>query len=274
MGHLPEIFQPHHSLVLDLPFRPSLRQRLLLAAVTPLAHALPVPRSKEIATLANRVATVSSDLPRRLLVNAIRESILLITGGWKQLDLSSLRHLPEPWMSTGRSTLFLSMHHGNWEWLAGILHHLRSDTLGVARSAHQRPGQRLLEHVRSYHHTPVVYDQRGVRTAHKTLRQGGLVAFLADQRPPTQGEPGVWMGLPTLISPLPRFWCQGIQPDIWIGHLLPGPTHYRLTLQCHSPTAIHAWDQVLDQAFLPLARRTPEWHFGFFHNRLVPRGTF
>jgi lauroyl/myristoyl acyltransferase len=127
--------------------------------------------------------------------------------------------------------------------------------------------------VRSFHKTPVLYDQVGVRAAHKTLRQGGLVAFLADQRPPTQGESGTWLGQPTQVSPLPRRWCQGLEPEIWTGHLIPGPAQYRLTLERFSSEVIQDWDRVLDQTFLPLVHQSPEWHFGLFHNRLVPRGT-
>ncbi len=165
------------------------------------------------------------------------------------------------------------MHHGNWEWLAGILYHLRKDSIGVARSAHQRPGQILLEHVRRYHRTPVHYNQAGVRLAHKTLRQGGLVAFLADQRPPTQGTPGTWMSQSTQVSPLPRFWCKGISPEIWTGSLLPELDHYQIVLHRYSPEVIQHWDALLDQDFAPLVAATPEWHFGLFHNRLVPRET-
>jgi hypothetical protein len=274
MGDPLPIFQPLQTWTVDLPFRPALWQRLLVAATSPLARVLPVPRSEEIATLAGRIGAPTTTLPRRLFRHALQEGLFLVSGGWRQLDLSPLRDTPDPWTRCGQPTLFLSMHHGNWEWLAGILHHLRKDTLGVARAAHQRPGQMLLNHVRAFHQTPIFYNQAGVRAAHKTLRQGGLVAFLADQRPPTQGEPGTWLGQPTRVSPLPRRWCQGIEPDIWTGHLLPEPTRYRLTLERYPAEVIHHWDLLLDQTFLPLVHQSPDWHFGLFHNRLVPRETF
>ncbi len=263
------------TLVVDLPFKPTLKQRFLVGAVAPLGRILPIPRLTEILSLTRsaQVTHPSPDLARQLFRNALREAILLLTGGWNQLDLSPLRQVSGIWTETGRPTLFLSMHHGNWEWLAGILHHLRKDAIGVARAAHQRPGQILLEHVRHYHKTPVLYNQTGTRVAHRTLRRGGLVAFLADQRPPTQGEPGVWFGNPTLVTPLPRLWCQGIAPDIWTGWLLPGPSSYQLTLKRYSPEVISQWDELLDNDFLPLVRQSPEWHFGLFHRRLVSRGT-
>lgn len=273
MAPPPPTFEPLETWSVDLPFRATLLQRFLWVATAPLAHLCPVPRTQELLALAGRIGAPPTNLPRHLFRNAVRESLLLLTGGWRQLDLSPLGGIPSHWTQCGRPTLFLSMHHGNWEWLAGILHHLRRDTIGVARAAHQRPGQWLLDHVRSFHNTPVLYNQVGVRAAHKTLRLGGLVAFLADQRPPLQGEPGIWFGQPTLVSPLPRRWCQGLEPEIWVGHLLPGPTHYRLTLQRYPSEVIQLWDQLLDQTFLPLVQHSPAWHFGFFHNRLVSRGT-
>ena len=275
MTGTPSPILPLESLSVDLPFHPTLFQRLLALAVVPLSHLVPVPRSQEILSLA-RTATVlpvPKQLPRRLFCNAIRQSLLLVTGGWRQLDLSPLQDVAPCWTQTGTPTLFLSMHHGNWEWLAGILYHLRKDSLGVARAAHQRPGQILLDHVRSFHRTPVLYNQAGTRAAHRTLRRGGLVAFLADQRPPTHGEPGTWMGQPTRVSPLPRLWCRGIQADLWTGALLPMSTSYRLTLRRYPSEAIAHWDKLLDQDFAPLVAQSPEWHFGLFHRRLVPPGT-
>ena len=264
---------PLGSLEVDLPFHPTLLQRLLLTSVSPLVNLIPIPRKAEISSLANTIGTPPSFHPRRLFQNAVRECLLLLSGGWRQLDLSPLADAPSIWKETERPVLFLSIHHGNWEWLAGILHHLRPDTLGVARSAHHPLGQHLLEYVRVFHRTPVLYDQTGVRLAHRSLRRGGLVAFLADQRPPTQGEPGQWMGQPTSVTPLPRLWCRNLPAEIWTGHLLPHPTYYTLTLRRYAPEAIQTWDTLLDQEFLPLVHQQPDWHFGFFHRRLVSRGT-
>ena len=184
MGNLSPIFKPLQTWTVDLPFHPTLWQRFLRTTTKPLTWGCPIPRSEEILSRAKRLGVSTTDLPRRLFGNAFRESLLLLSGGWRQLDLTPLQNAPSTWTQCGRPTLFLSMHHGNWEWLAGILYHLRKDTMGVARAAHQRPGQWLLDHVRSFHRTPVLYNQEGVRAAHRSLRQGGLVAFLADQRPP------------------------------------------------------------------------------------------
>ncbi|MEK7392688.1 MAG: hypothetical protein AAB214_08995 [Fibrobacterota bacterium] len=262
-------FTPLETLVVDLPFRLSLTQRILLALTSPLGRWLPIPRESEIALLAQSVLPhPPGNLPRQLFRNALRESALLLTGGWNRLDLTPLSQISSNWTQTGRPALFLSMHHGNWEWLAGILFHLRPDCIGVARAAHQRPGQLLLEHVRRFHKTPVLYNQTGVRAAHKTLRRNGLVAFLADQRPPTQGVPGTWMGHSTQVTPLPRLWCEGITPEVWTGTLLPGRSSYQLRLQRYPAEVIAHWDLLLDQDFRPLIEATPSWHFGFFHKRL------
>jgi lauroyl/myristoyl acyltransferase len=216
-----------------------------------------------------------SDLPRRLFLHAVEQSSLLLTGGWKNLDLGPLRNLEDVWTRRGNPTLFLSMHHGNWEWLSGILHVLRPDTIGVARSAHHPLGQGLLHFVRHYHRTPVHYDVQGFKAAHRTLNSGGLVAFLPDQRPPSRGEPGVWLGQPTQVSPLSRRWGRTHHPDLWIGHLTPAsPTSYVFELFRYPPEAAEIWDQLLDFHFIPWVQQAPDLHFGFFHRRLVPRETF
>jgi hypothetical protein len=167
------------------------------------------------------------------------------------------------------------MHHGNWEWMAGILHNLRGDSIGVARAAHHPMGQRLLQFIRHFHKTPVYYDMDGFKAAHRTLDQGGLVAFLPDQRPPTKGESGVWLGQPTQVTPLPRRWSLGRTPGLWVGHLTPqSPTSYLLEIFQYPPEAIEVWDRILDFHFIPWVRQSPDLHFGFFHRRLVPRETF
>jgi len=191
------------------------------------------------------------------------------------LDLEPLRDLDGIWTQSGVPTLFLSMHHGNWEWLAGILHRLRPDAIGVARSAHHPLGQGLLEFVRHFHRTPVHYDNRGFKNAHRTLARGGLVAFLPDQRPPSGSEPGVWLGQPTQVTPLPRRWSRSHRPDLWIGHLTPSsPTSYVFELYRYPPEAAEFWDRLLDFHFVPWVAQAPDLHFGFFHRRLVPRETF
>jgi lauroyl/myristoyl acyltransferase len=218
---------------------------------------------------------LSSHFPRQLFRRAFEQSMLLLTGGWKSLDLNPLQEMDEVWTRRGVPILFLSMHHGNWEWLSGILHVLRSDAIGVARSAHHPLGQGLLQYVRHFHRTPVLYDVPGFKAAHRALTSGGLVAFLPDQRPPSRSEPGVWLGQPTRVTPLPRRWGRAHQPELWIGHLTPAsPTAYTLELFRYPPEATEIWDQVLDFHFIPWVRETPDLHFGFFHRRLVSRETF
>lgn len=272
---LMDAIQPIGQCRVELPFKPNPAQSATRTCLRILGRMFPVPRRSEALTLARTVdETVPPDLPRRLFLNACDQSALLLSGGWNQLDLTPLQSLGDPWTRKGISTLFISMHHGNWEWLAGILHVLRSDSIGVARSAHNPWGQRLIAHVRHFHKTPIFYDEAGYRKAHRTLKHGGLVAFLADQRPPSQGEPGSWLGCSTRVSPLPRRWARTIQPEFWTGHLTPQTsTSYELELFRYPSSALLHWDQSLDALFLPLVRNHPDWHFGFFHKRLVPRET-
>lgn len=214
------------------------------------------------------------DFPRRLFRNACLEVSRIATDGWSSLDLDPLERVGDPWIQTGHPTLLLSMHQGNWEWLAGVLFHLRKDTIGVARSAHHPLGQRILRWARAYHRTPVHYDGDGYRLARRTLSRGGLVAFLPDQRPPSGGVPGQWLGQATLVSPLPLLWTRDLEVDLWVGQLNPvGEFRYRLELRRYPPSALATWDQVLDANILPSIETSPAHHFGFFHRRLVPRGT-
>lgn len=216
---------------------------------------------------------VCGELPigfsRSLFQHSVDQAALILTGGWNQFDLSPLEALDPSWKQEGNGAVFLSMHHGNWEWLAGILFALRRDALGVARSAHHPLGQSLLRFVRRYHRTPVFYDREGYRIAHRRLNEGGLVAFLADQRPPTHGEPGAWFGHPTLVSPLPRLWAREDLREVWVGQLVPLPHNtYQLDLIAYPASVIHQWDHILDFHFSEWVRAHPEVHFGFFHRRL------
>lgn len=266
---------PTHSLSLDLHFRPTRKMRLQHRLVLSLGRLLPIPREQEIQALAS---TVLGDLPdlfcRTLFLNALSEACWLWQGAWNVLDLPHRQSLDPTWTTPGASTLFLSMHHGNWEWLAGILFHLRSDTIGVARSAHHPLGQRLLRWVRDFHKTPVYYDRDAILRASHQLQRNGLVAFLPDQRPPTGGIPGLWLGQPTLVTPLPLVWTRSSTPSLWIGQLIPSSTQtYHLDLHAYPPADLPSWDRLLDLHFLPWIKSHPALHFGFFHRRLVSRET-
>ena len=266
----PPVPQPLQAASLELPFHPTARQRTLRWFASLFARLLPIPREDEASQLASRVvADLPPHFPRLLYRQAFEQAALLLAGGWNALDLRPLSEMDPYWKRTGQPTLFLSMHHGNWEWLAGILHVLRSDSLGVARSAHHPAGQALLRYVRHFHKTPVLYDQDGFRRAHRLLHQGGLVAYLADQRPPTQGEAGSWFGIPCPVTPLPRRWGHGRELHLWVGQLIPSsPTSYHLDLRAFSPDQLSSWDRILDQCFFPWVSSHPELHFGFFHRRL------
>lgn len=211
---------------------------------------------------------------RRILASALRESFRLLSRGWSRLDLSPLDRIPEtPWKKEG-PVLFLSMHHGQWEWLAGILARLRPGALGVARSPAHPAGQSLLDWIRSHVGQAMVYDLDSVRAGREQLRNGGLVAFLADQRPPGASRAGTWMGQATSVSRLPEWWSQDAAPSIWTGTLVPGRRSYTLELKAWSPGHLDQWDRLLDQEFLPLLRSHPQHHFGLWHHRLRSRSSW
>lgn len=261
---------PLRECQVQIPFHPTFSQDVFRRAARWISRCFPVPRAHEVDALSRQVCgALPVGFSRCLFGHSVEQAALLLMGGWNQLDLSPLQDLDVSWKEKGKGTLFLSMHHGNWEWLAGILFALRSDTLGVARSAHHPLGQSLLRHVRHFHRTPVFYDREGYRLAHRRLKEGGLVAFLADQRPPSHGEPGSWLGHPTLVSPLPRLWVRDELEEFWVGQLIPLPTnHFRLDLIAYPATALAQWDHILDIHFLEWVRAHPELHFGFFHRRL------
>lgn len=265
---------PIHSLSLDLAFRPTWKMRQQHRLVLSLGRLLPIPRQHDILALASTVlGEVPPDFCRTLFLNALSQACWIWQGGWNHLELPDRESLPPLWTTTGSSTLFLSMHHGNWEWLAGLLYHMRSDTIGVARSAHHPLGQRILRWARSFHRTPVYYDRDAIVRASRQLQRGGLVAFLADQRPPTGGVPGHWLNHPTNVTPLPALWSRS-SPSLWTGQLIPsGPSNYHLDLHAYSPSHLQLWDRVLDSDFQPWVRESPSLHFGFFHRRLVSRET-
>lgn len=264
------------SLSLDLEFRPTSWMRLQHRWILRLGRLLPIPREQEILQLATTaLGPVSPSFGRRLFLNALSEACWIWQGGWKYLALPAPEDLDPTWTRRGSPTLFLSMHHGNWEWLAGLLYHFRSDSIGVARSAHHPLGQKLLRWARAFHRTPVYYDRDAVLRASHQLHKGGLVAFLADQRPPTGGLPGQWLSHQTLVTPLPSLWIKTQVTQLWTGQLIPtSPSSYHLDLCLIPDPTLQPWDQSLDAVFLPWIQQNPTLHFGFFHRRLVSRGTF
>lgn len=211
------------------------------------------------------------DLDRRLLEAALVEIFRILTGGWNRLDRTVL----DPWKhstwSTPGATLFLSMHHGQWEWLAALLTRLRPDALCVAKAPTHPAGRWLLRRLRDRLGLRMAHDLGAVRIVHRHLRAEGLVAFLADQRPPGSSRDGSWMGHPTLVSSLPDRWIQETSPRIWTGVLHPFGDHYRLELREWEKSLGSCWDLLLDQEFRSVVTQAPWHHFGLWHHRLKPR---
>jgi len=207
----------------------------------------------------------------KLLNNALREIFRILTNGWNRLDLSVLdQPTLAQWKDPG-ATLFLSMHHGQWEWLAGILTRMRPDALCIARSPHHPFGKWLLRVLRSRIGLRMVYDMESARAGKEQLGHGGLIAFLADQRPPGASRNGTWMGRPTSVTRLPEWWRSSGDIHLWTGVLHPGSTAYTLELKSWSSDCISNWDTLLDQEFFPLLQNSPWDHFGLWHHRLRTR---
>ncbi len=265
---------PSHHLRIEFHYRRSPIDRLLEAVALPLGALLSLrPPRREVVD--EQVRALLGEVPagfhHRIAHTALREIARLLTGGWSRLDLSPLAHLPDNFWRQDGPVLFLSMHHGQWEWLAGILDRLRPGALGVARSPAHPLGRRLLGWIRSHTGQRMAYDLDSVRAGREQLEAGGLVAFLADQRPPGASRPGTWMGRPTDVSRLPEWWGKGLNVAIWTGVLHPGRDRYVLELKAWPPERIADWDRLLDAEFLPLVRERPWEHFGFWHHRLRPR---
>lgn len=271
---IPSSYQPIQDLSIEIPYRRNLLDRVFEAALPLLTrgilrllprHALP----KEQLTALGIPFPV--DLDRRLLESALLEIFRILSGGWNRLDRSPLETLDLPNWKTPGPTLFLSMHHGQWEWLAAILTCLRPGALCVAKAPTHPAGRWLLHHVRDKLGLRMVHDQAAIRAAHRQLEQSGLVAFLADQRPPGSSRAGTWMGHPTLVSTLPDRWIHKTIPRIWTGVMIPSGDHYTLRLREWNASLGKEWDSLLDQEFLGLLRESPWHHFGLWHHRLKPR---
>jgi len=262
-----------HHLSIEIPYRRNLLDRFLDGFASILASRLPKNPRRNLARmqLERLGIPTSPDGELRLYRSALREAFRILSGGWNRLDLSALEPSRTPPWVLREPTLFLSMHHGQWEWLAGILTRLRPDTLCVARSPGHPAGRTLLHWTRSRIGLRMSHDLDSVRSGRRQLASGGMVAFLADQRPPGASRPGTWLGLPTMVSKLPEWWARDLEPRLWTGVLRPGLDSYALELDDWDPSSLPQWDRLLDQQFLPLVRSSPWEHFGLWHHRLEPR---
>jgi hypothetical protein len=272
---MPSSYQSNQDLSITIPYRRSWLDRAFESCLLgPLVHLL-LPLLPRPSLPRDQLKAVGiqapNDLDRRLLESALLEIFRLLTDGWNRLDRTAL----DPWRnsnwSTPGPTLFLSMHHGQWEWLAAILTVLRPGALCVAKAPTHPTGRWLLRRIRNLHGLRMVHDLASVRTVHRHLERQGLVAFLADQRPPGSSREGFWMGHPTPVSTLPDRWIQKTSPRIWTGVLIPFGDHYRLQLREWDSTIGSSWDLLLDQEFRDLVAKTPWHHFGLWHHRLKPR---
>lgn len=271
---MPSSYQPVRDLSIDLPFRRTPWDRsfeIVLPVLARMVRSLLPRRSLPESQLRALGIAVPPQLDTQLVTSALREIFRLLTGGWTRLDLASLEEENvSPWRSPG-PILFLSMHHGQWEWLAAILTRLRPDALCVAKAPTHPAGRWLLQWVRSRLGLRMVHNLEAVRTVHRHLESSGLVAFLADQRPPGSARAGTWLGQPTVVSTLPDRWIQRTAPRLWTGVLIPSVDHYTLRLRAWDLVAANSWDGLLDQEFRDLVERSPWDHFGLWHHRLKPR---
>lgn len=265
---------PLHSLRVELPFQRRKRDHFF-EALLPLASHLALrllPRNglpREQLSLLGIPAPLS--LEYDLTFRALREILRLVSHGWSRLDLQPLQaHSLEHWRQPG-PILFLSMHHGQWEWLAGILTHLQPGTLCVARAPSHPWGRQLLDWLRTGIGLRMSYDHQSLRLGRRQLANNGLLAFLADQRPPGVSRSGRWMGHPTRVSRLPDWWTSDLPVRLWTGVLHPASDHYTLELKEWEASLLPSWDVLLDQEFRPLLTQSPADHFGLWHHRLKAR---
>lgn len=218
--------------------------------------------------------TPPPDFEQHLMMNAGREFLRILFGRWTRLDLSPLSGLDLTEWKQNHPTLFLSMHHGQWEWLAALLTQLRPGAKCVARGASHPAGQRLLDFARGSLSLEMLYDRAALRSGRRQLAANGLLAFLADQRPPGTSRPGTWFGLKVPVTTLPAWWSEDIENlQIWTGVLRPGRHGYQLNLKAWPRDVLPYWDHLLSSEFSPLLATAPHEHFGLWHNRLGPTRT-
>jgi hypothetical protein len=272
-------YQPKRTLQLQIPFRATRTTRMVDSLSAQLAKRLLdawIRADLPLKQLNLLGITPPADLLSSMKRAGLREIFRLLTGAYRHLDLTILRDLPADVLgrTSPTPTLFLSMHHGNWEWLAALLTHIRPDTFGLARAPHHPAGRWLLSRVRNSLGLHMWYDEEIPRLSVQHFEKGGLIAFLPDQRPPGSAKPGQWFRQKTTISSLPQWWQKRFQPHFWTGCLTPYEDHYLLELEEWPTSALSHWDQVLDQQFLPRLKKEPHWHFGLWHHRIVSRETW
>lgn len=196
-----------------------------------------------------------------------RELVRILRGRYPRLDQSTLRG-----QTIEGPTFYLSYHLGNWEWLGGVLSNLHGDFRPVTRKIRSPTLNTLAQHLRSQVGMKSLIDHQGLRGGRTALKDGAMLAFLADQTPPGASRPGICLERQLPVSSLPEWWAKG-QEFRWItGTLLSqGKESYSLRLLEIPSEQITEWDQILDRHLCPILRRSPEHYFGWWHHRLLSR---
>ena len=132
----------------------------------------------------NEIARVSKGAYAHLGQTAIETALLPSLRREQILDLVEVVEgweVVEAALAPGRGVILVTGHLGNWE-LAGAYLAARGVAVGaVVRHMSNPRFDRYLNMTRTSHGIKVMYDDEAVRATPRVLRQGYLIAFLADQ---------------------------------------------------------------------------------------------
>lgn len=201
----------------------------------------------------------------RLTFAAARDFCALMTG--------SLRYSLGPRAAEHRivmrrgPSLLLTAHFHNWEFLGAALRREGVPLLAASLPFKNPWAERFLLGLRRRLDLPTVSDAVP-RAALRHLQQGGCFALLWDQHAPGSDCVGEFFGQTVLLNPLPVFLLRHHPCPVRFGVLLPDGGLRLLTLIDHFDGD---WESKLTRRYHRvlevLARRHPEYWYGFFHAR-------
>lgn len=78
--------------------------------------------------------------------------------------------------------IMITGHLGNWEWMGSAINYMRDDGMyAFAKRQHNPWMNRFIEETRARQRIGVVYTDESPRRGMRILKNGGLIAFVADQ---------------------------------------------------------------------------------------------
>ncbi|MBD3181212.1 hypothetical protein GF312_02900 [Candidatus Poribacteria bacterium] len=130
--------------------------------------------------------------------------------------LSSPRYTPEdfkdfvryegienirPYIEAGKGVIFISAHFGNWEMIMLSVTYFLCPIYAVVQEFKHTKLDSLINNYRSQYDSKVVKKDKAVRDGLRILKNGGILAILADQN---AGENGVFIDFFGVLASVPK----------------------------------------------------------------------